>query len=282
MSLSRLDFWSEILGMEQTVYVILPDKGEGAPPEPPPPADGWPVLYLLHGTSHDCSNWLRYTGIERYASDRKVAVVMPSAQLSGYADMAYGPAFFTYLTQELPAVIKGLYRISPRREDTFVAGVSMGGYGAAKIGLTYPERYAAIGALSNGNHAYMRPIGLHARNEKEAFPISVLDARHLLCWGIGPEGDPRGTGEDLYVLAQQALERDVPLPAVFHTCGSFDRNLAQAQHMRDFFRSLPGDPFHYVYYEEPYGEHTWEYWDKWIRIFLSWLPVTLPSSELPL
>lgn len=282
MSLSRLDIYSNVLGMEQTVYVVMPDKGELAPAEPLPPEAGYPVLYLLHGTSHDCSHWLRYTGIERYSTDRKVAVVMPSAQLSGYADMVHGEAFFKYLTDELPEIICRLYKVSRRREDTFVAGVSMGGYGAAKIGLTYPERYAAIGAISNGNHAYMRPIGLHARNSAEAFPSAVMDARHLLCWGIGPEGDPRETQEDLYWLANRALEKGGPLPALFHTCGSVDRNLMMSQHMRDFFRSLPGDPFHYCYYEEPYGEHIWEYWDKWIQIFMAWLPVYLPTSELPL
>ena len=158
----------------------------------------------------------------------------------------------------------------------------MGGYGAAKIGLTYPDRYAAIGALSNGNHAYIRPIGFHARNSMEEFSSSVADDRHLLCWGIGKEGDPRGSDEDLYTLAQEALSSGDPVPAIFHTCGSFDRNLAMAQHMRDYFRSIPGDPFHYTYFEEPFGEHTWDYWDRWIRTFLSWLPVHLPSSNLPL
>ena len=125
MSLSRLDFYSEVLSMDQTVYVTLPDKGELAPAEPLPPENGYPVLYLLHGTSHDCSHWLRYTGIERYSTDRKVAVVMPSAQLSGYADMVHGEAFFRYLTEELPKIINDHYCVSSRREDTFVAGVSM-------------------------------------------------------------------------------------------------------------------------------------------------------------
>ena len=131
MSLSKLEFYSKTLQMDQVLYVILPDKGQGAPEEPLPPEQGYPVLYLLHGTSHDCSHFLRYTSIERYATDRKLAVVMPSAQLSGYADMVHGEAFFTYLTEEVPQIVKNIYKVSSRREDTFVAGVSMGGYGAA-------------------------------------------------------------------------------------------------------------------------------------------------------
>ena len=90
MSLTKLDFYSKTLSMDQSLYVVLPDKGEGAPAEPLPPESGYPVLYLLHGTSHDCSHFLRYTSIERYATDRKIAIVMPSAQLSGYADMVHG------------------------------------------------------------------------------------------------------------------------------------------------------------------------------------------------
>ena len=282
MSMSRLDFFSTTLQMDQTVYVILPDKGEGAPPEPPRPAEGWPVLTLLHGTSHDGSNWLRFTGIERYCTDKKVAAVLPSAQLSGYADMVYGPAFFTYLTKELPAVLRKIYPLSDRREDNFVAGVSMGGYGAAKIGLSDPEHYSVIGALSNGNHAYIRPIGFHARRAEEEFPASITDARHLLCWGIGKEGDPRGTKEDLYTLAEQIMQRGGPYPKIFHTCGSFDRNLVMARHMRDFFESLEGNPFDYQYVEDPYGEHTWEYWDKWIRVFIAGLPVRIDPSRAPM
>jgi S-formylglutathione hydrolase FrmB len=93
---------------------------------------------------------------------------------------------------------------------------------------------------------------------------------------------PVGTEQDLYVLARRCIAQGSPLPAIFHTVGSFDRNLAQARHMRDFFTSLSGDPFRYTYFEEPFGEHTWVYWDRWIQTLLAWLPVTLQPSALPL
>lgn len=282
MSLIKLDFYSHTLGMDQSLNVIIPDRGEGGPDENVKPGAKYPVLYLLHGTSHDFSSWSRYTSIERYAYDRKIAVIMPSAQMSGYADMAYGEDFFSYIANEVPQVVKRLFPISDKREDTFIAGLSMGGYGCAKIGLSLPENYAAIGSLSNGNHAYMRIIGLHARIPEEAFPSTVLDQRHKFCWGLDPGETPVDTKEDLYFLAKRNISEKRPLPSIFHTVGTYDRNLDQARHMRDFFMGFEGNPYNYSYFEEPYGEHTWVFWDKWIQTFLAWLPIRRQPSALPL
>jgi putative tributyrin esterase len=267
--------------MDQSLFVILPDKGEmSGDVSELAKNDEYPVLYLLHGTSHDGSNWSRYTSIERYACDRRIAVVMPGAQLSGYTDMVYGEDFFSYIAYEVPQIARRLFPVSQKREDTFIAGLSMGGYGAAKIGLSLPENYAAIGSLSNGNHAYIRTIGFHARNEAESFSSTVSDQRHLFCWGLAPGETPIGTEHDLYVLAKRNIEQGRPFPRLFHTIGSYDRNLAQARHMRDFFQSLEGDPYRYAYFEEPFGEHTWVYWDRWIQTFLAWLPVKLEPSAV--
>lgn len=283
MSLIKLDFYSHVLGMDQSLCVLMPDASQlGAPKPKRKDGEKCPVLYLLHGTSHDYSGWLRFTSIERYAYDKQVAVVMPSAQLSGFADMVYGEDFCSYIANEVPEVVKRLFSVSDKREDTFIAGLSMGGYGAAKIGLLRPENYAAIGSLSNGNHAYIRTIGFHARFPEEALPSTLTDQRHKFCWGLDPGETPVGTQQDLYFLAKRNLAENRPLPYIFHTVGSFDRNLAQARHMRDFFMGLEGNPYHYAYFEEPYGEHTWVYWDKWIQTFLAWLPVRSEPSALPL
>ncbi len=283
MSLIELNFKSTALGMDQSLFAILPDKGEmSGDVSELEKTDLYPVLYLLHGTSHDASNWSRYTSIERYACDRRVAVIMPGAQLSGYADMVYGEDFFSYAAYEVPQIARKLFPISQKREDTFIAGLSMGGYGAAKIGLSLPEQFSAIGSLSNGNHAYIRTIGFKARNEAESFSSTVSDQRHLFCWGLNHGETPIGTENDLYVLAKRNIAQGKPCPKLFHTVGSYDRNLAQARHMRDFFQSLEGDPYRYTYFEEPFGEHTWVYWDRWIQTFLAWLPVRLEPSALQL
>ena len=106
------------------------------------------MLYLLHGLSDDHTAWLRYTSIERYATARGLAVVMPAVHRSFYADEAHGHAYWHFVSEELPAIVAAFFRLSERREDTFVAGLSMGGYGALKLGLHHPERFAAVASLS--------------------------------------------------------------------------------------------------------------------------------------
>src|SRR3954463_14247195 len=149
MALLRCDVFSDALGLSTSMTVILPQPTTsqigmtgGAPAEPPP------VLYLLHGLSDDDTIWLRRTSIERYVAPLGLAVVMPQVHRSFYADEAYGGRYWTFLSEELPQLVGSLFRISDRREDTFVAGLSMGGYGALKWALRQPDRFAAAASLS--------------------------------------------------------------------------------------------------------------------------------------
>lgn len=283
MSLIRYEFMAETLKMEQTVFVALPENKRDTevadfhPSRLSPPCL-FPTVYLLHGTSQDESEWLRYTSVERYANRQGVALVMPSGQLSAYSDMVYGEKWMTYIASELPQRLEALFPLCPERSQRFICGLSMGGYGAAKIGLRFPQRYAAIGALSNGNHAYKRILDRQP-TRADAMPSHLVDQRHLLCWGL-PEGkSPIDTSEDLYALALKNIQRGVELPSVFHMVGTADRNLLSARHMCQFFRSLPNNPYHYAYFEVEMGDHCWKEWDRWVEIFLQWLPRKRNISE---
>ena len=125
-----------------------------------------PVLYLLHGLSDDDTIWLRRTSIERYVAPLGLAVVMPQVHRSFYTDEAYGGRYWTFLSEELPALVGSLFRVSSRREDTFVAGLSMGGYGALKWALRQPERFAAAASLSGAVHV----AGLRTRRDRPEDP----------------------------------------------------------------------------------------------------------------
>ena len=103
------------------------------------------VLYLLHGLSDDASAWQRYSCVETLATAYGLVVVMPSAGRSFYIDQPNGQGYFTYLTEELPHYLADVFGLAPRREDTFIAGNSMGGHGAFKAALLHPELYAASG-----------------------------------------------------------------------------------------------------------------------------------------
>ena len=123
MALFAGSLYAESLGMNTGVTVSLPGERRDR-------TGDMPVLYLLHGLSDDHTSWVRRTDIDRYAEEWGVAVIMPEVQRSFYCDMTNGPRYFTYIVDELPALCQRLFRVSARREDNFVAGLSMGGYGA--------------------------------------------------------------------------------------------------------------------------------------------------------
>lgn len=128
MALLRCEFFSDALEISTSMTVILPQTTHGQiGMTGTARAGGHPVLYLLHGLSDDDTIWTRRTSIERYVSELGIAVVMPAVGRSFYANEAYGMRYWDFVSEELPALVAGMFNVSTRREDTFVAGLSMGG-----------------------------------------------------------------------------------------------------------------------------------------------------------
>ena len=253
-----VEFFSNVLGKCTTMEVILPQttttqigmQGVDA-------SDTYPVLYLLHGMSDDHSIWLRRTSIERYVSQMGIAVVMPNADLSFYTDMKVGGRFWTFFSQELPEICRGFFpRISPRREDTFAAGLSMGGYGAWKLGLGCPERFAAVASLSG----CLDIVATVKRNQvgNPAYWNSLF----------GSVEELQGSDNDLLALAQKVAASSCR-PALYACCGTEDFLYRENQTAIAHLRSLGLE----LTYEEGPGAHTWEFWDEYIRRVLEWLPI---------
>lgn len=241
-----LELFSHALSTFVGVTVLMPQGGA--------PEHGFPVLWLLHGMSDDDTMWLRRTSVERYADARRLAVVMPGAELSCYTDMAHGGRFYTYIARELPEALGDMFPLSARREDNFIAGLSMGGEGAFKLGLSNPGRYSVIGCLSAGafNHPWV----------DDPDP-ETMRWRYMRYAGKKLDGSP----EDCFNNAKRILASGGPVPRIYHAIGRSDPLLAAARETRDFFQHLDGDPFGYVYEEDP-GAHTWDFWDTHIRRFL--------------
>ena len=146
MILNEVNFFSETLVSCCTMNVLLPQRALASLNEDNP--QSFRVLYLLHGHSDDNTAWMRFSSIESYVEGLNLAVIMPDGQNSFYTDMAHGGKFFTFMTEEVPAVAKSIFPLSSKREDTFIAGPSMGGYGAYKLAFSRPEQYAAAASLS--------------------------------------------------------------------------------------------------------------------------------------
>src|SRR5688572_14526460 len=146
MILTEIKFFSDVLGFHNTMHVLMPKRTLVEMKSKPRPTVR--TLYLLHGHSDDHTAWQRWTSIERYAEGLNLALVMPAVHLSFYNDMAHGGKYWQFISEEVPAIVRDLFSLSAARKDNFVAGLSMGGYGAFKLALSHPERYAAAASLS--------------------------------------------------------------------------------------------------------------------------------------
>lgn len=237
---------SEVLGLDTNIIVILPhDRPTENQAEP------CKVLYLLHGLSDSAHGWTRYTAIERYAREYGYAVIMPEVSRSFYLDMKYGLKYFTYVSEELPALCQKIFRLSGRREDTFIAGLSMGGYGAMKCALTFPERYAAAASFSGA----LDLEDVVARAEQDNLSDEFRGAL-----GVELEILPE---DNLKILADEfTAVPSVDRPELFITCGKQDYIYEHSKSFSDYLNQLLIDHR----YHEWDGAHEWKFWDKSIEM----------------
>jgi putative tributyrin esterase len=256
MALVRCDFFSDVLELSTSMTVILPQQTSAQIGMPGSArSDDPPVLYLLHGFSDDDTIWLRRTSIERYVAPLGLAVVMPQAGHSFYADEAHGNRYWTFLSEELPSLVRRFFRVADRRADTFVAGLSMGGYGALKWALRRPERFAAAASLSG-----VLDVGRRS-------PQDDADERGTMRRVFGGRA-VEGTPDDVLWLLDQA-DLGSHLPDLYLCCGTEDALYADSVRFRDAARAR-GVPLTSDFGP---GEHDWAYWDTKIQDVLAWLPL---------
>ena len=251
----RTDFFAESLGMGTSMVVLMPQAAAGIGmqgADAAGSAQGVPVLYLLHGLSDDCTIWERRTSIERYATEKGIAVVMPEVRRSFYADEAVGEKYWTFIAEELPQLVARTFHVSTAREDTFVAGLSMGGFGAFKLALNHPERFAAAASLSGAIDLTEMDLSENAGSLRERI------------WADRPV---EGTADDLLGLLRD--REPASLPGLFLDCGTEDFLLAQN---RRFIEVAEQHGVDLTARLRP-GAHTWEFWDEGIQDVLDWLPV---------
>lgn len=201
----------------------------------------YPVLYLLHGFGNNHATWTGYTNIELYAEERNIAVVMLSAENKFYVNHEGGDVFFDFIQQELPDFVGGMFPVSKRPEDTFIAGLSMGGYGTLLHGLSHPEKYAALGAFS---------------------AAVKLDAGML-------DGMAKTGGGDPLEAAKKAAAAGKKLPRLYIACGKKDFLFEANTAFRDELRTLGADV---TWVEHPDFGHEWRFWDMQAEAFLDWIP----------
>ena len=263
MALFETHYYSYTLGSNITLNVIIPTPKSGedyhmmGTEAPYLYKEGIPVLYLLHGANGDAFSWMRYSSIERYAQDHGLAVVMCSAENSFYLDLPYGLKYKTFFTEELPHFICSLFPVTKEREKTYVAGLSMGGFGAWYLALSRPELYSKAASLSGALDIVL--LGESRKAEGHS------NDRWNHVFGDYEEGTT--PPYDLFLLTDQAKAQGLPLPKLFQACGTEDFLYENNQSARRKMEERGMD----LLYEEGPGAHTWEFWDTWIRRVLDWI-----------
>ena len=256
MDLVELRFRSEELKKDVCVNIILPGIYKAAEQLE---AESVKVLYLLHGLSGDYKSWMAKTAIDRYATARRIAVVMPDADRSWYTDTAYGLNYFTFLTEELPRVIHTYFRgLSKRPEDTYIGGLSMGGYGATKAALTYPENYAGFFALSGAFDVWADKRLNMWEEWRSIFGFDLQSPQELY-----------GTKHDVFALAKKLQEEGKTFPPFYMWCGESDGESLLSSNRR-FHALLEEMGIDHVY-EETEGNHSWKWWDLHVQDALNHL-----------
>ncbi len=250
MALIRVDHVPVSVGVNLPLNIIIPDPGKMGDV----PVAKRKVLYLLHGLSDDGSAWQRYTSIETLAAAYGLVVVMPSAGRSFYTDQPNGQKYFTYLTEELPRYLSEVFGLKPRRADTFIAGNSMGGYGAIKAALLCPERYGAAASFSGVLAIAVLSLIPDTDPRKPEFALLFGGLDNL----VGGEHDPA-------VWLERAAKKPSSVPRLFLSV-SRQEDIYPLTGM--FHQACQSAGVASEYHEED-GAHDWFFWDGQIRLFLA-------------
>jgi putative tributyrin esterase len=213
-----------------------------------------PVLWLLHGGSDNYADWHHYTILQQLSDQYGYAVVMPDAQNSSYSNMAHGPAWFDYFTEELPEYIYSRFPFSRKREDNFIAGMSMGGQGTLKIALHQPERFSVAVPIASGvdvvnQYAALKP------GEKGRYSMFAIT--------YGCEDDPSkalGGPEDNFAALRRAVEAGKTLPHMMQAQGTEDFTYDGNRRFNDYAKSIGVD----IQWIEAPGKHDWYSWNLYI------------------
>lgn len=234
MAFLQMDFYSDSLAQETCVNILLPENKEQTT---------FKTLWLLHGLTDDQNAWMKQTAVARYAREHGLAVVMPCVDRSWYTDTAYGKKYFTFITWELPQKFGHFFAgYSEKREDNLIIGLSMGGYGALKAALTYPEKYAFCASLSGS-------LDISRKNR----PYNLNEWRSIFGFELKSAAQLVGTKHDLFALAESGKA----FPTLYLWCGTED-SLIDVN--RDFSAHLSNLNIPHIF-QTSQGDHSWKWWD---------------------
>ena len=233
MAFLNVNYHSTSLQKACSMQIILPDNTK----EP------YSVMYLLHGLSDDHTIWSRRTRIEWYVRDLPLAVVMPDGGRGFYCDAVNGPAHESHIIKDVIGFVDTHFNTRAERSGRVINGLSMGGYGALKLALKFPDMFCSTVSHSGGVAAGHNPF----RDELAKETRLIYGDNHV------------GGKDDLWAIAEK-IDRS-KLPAIRMDCGFSDFLLEdnRAFHQHLIKLNIPHE------YEEFPGDHNWDFWDTHIQ-----------------
>ena len=266
MAIMKIDVYAKTMNRTVTLEVI-------APVEALKPGDTMAALYLLHGVQGSFINWstavhaFRLLGVNNAKRTKKLAIIMVSGDNSFYHDAPDRSANYEqFLAEELPLLTRTMLPLSAAREDTYIAGLSMGGYGALRTGLLYPQVFGFAGGLSSA---------LLTQRIESAVDENVFFRRREFLetvFGCGLDGIEK-TEHDVMELSRRLLaraeagEEALQLPRLYLACGEQDGLLPLSRELHADWEKL-GIKHRY---EEHEGNHEWAFWEWGLGRILEYL-----------
>lgn len=266
MALIVCTVYSKILQKETEIIVYLPFGGSREAVVLPDETRfdsnrKYKTLTLLHGYSGNQKDWSRKTRMELFAEEKNLAVICPDGNNGHYTDWYIGPQYLSFLEYEIMPMVQSLFPLSKKREDNYLAGLSMGGYGALKWGLTYPERFSHLISLSGGVDILPRIEHYASIYGKEAVEAifgsfdQIADSNHNI----------------FNLLIKLASSRPELLPRIYTAAGLEDIPGLTAHHK--LVNCMKG--IHCDYTDSiTEGKHDFRFWDMQLeKVIMEWLPV---------
>lgn len=264
MAYIRLTLASRCLNGATDVSVFFPDDpkapmGSGMAPRKPGviPGDAvdksrrYQVLWLLHGAFGSSGDWMRYSQIELFAEENGLIAACPSGENGAYVNAVRGAAWEDIVTIKLWGLVHTMLPSSVDPKDNFIAGLSMGGYGALRLGLRHPERYSRIGSFSGG-------VDIAGRYAAGTF--SAPGSEDV----FGPRESVPGSDLDLFTVLQQRAAQGGGLPPIYLSCGTKDALMEDNRRLR---AALEKAGYDVTWQEEDYG-HEWRFWNRQVEAFI--------------
>ncbi|MCJ8008293.1 alpha/beta hydrolase [Lederbergia wuyishanensis] len=263
MAVIQVNFMSKTLGRSVPMNVILPVDKMTFPGMPVRAEKPYKTLYLLHGVLGNYTDWVTGTNIVRWAMERDLAVVMPSGDNMFYVDNPWTVTnqYGEFIGKELVDITRKMFPLSEKKEDTYIAGLSMGGYGALRNGLKYHDTFGCIAALSSA----LIIDGIENTTNDGPF----FATRGYLEGCFGDLTKVAESDMNPKWLANKLVEDKVNIPDIYLACGKEDSLLEANQDFRNYLKNLDIE----VTYEEGPGGHDWDYWGQYIKRVLEWLPL---------